>query len=229
MFLSHRAAQAEYFDAPDRTAAEVADGYRLLARVNRLFHFAEPFQRHLPRWLGAERCRSLSLLDLGAGDGSLGRALTAWAGQRGWSWRVTSLDLNPLALRLNPGGHNVAACALALPFADRSFDVVIASQMTHHLAPTAAVARHFREAWRVTRDTLFLNDLHRNGALLAVVWLATHLTRLPAELRSDGLLSVRRGWRLGEWRRLAEEAGIPDARVWLHYGARIMLRARKTD
>ncbi len=229
MFLSRRSAQAEYFDAPDRTAAEVADGYRLLARVNRLFHFAEPFQRHLPRSLGAERCRSLSVLDLGAGDGSLGRELTAWAAQRGWAWRVTSLDLNPLALRLNPGRPNVAACALALPFTDRSFDVVIASQMTHHIPQTEAVARHFREAWRVTRDTLFLNDLHRNCALFAMVWLATHLTRLPADLRSDGLVSVRRGWRIGEWQRLADEAGIPNANVWLHYGARIMLRARRGD
>ncbi len=37
MFLSQRATQAEYFDAVDRSFAEVADGYRQLARANRGF------------------------------------------------------------------------------------------------------------------------------------------------------------------------------------------------
>jgi len=227
MFLARRSAQAEYFDSPQRSFAEVAQGYRELARVNRLFRAADPFQRLLSQWLGAERCQSLSLLDLGAGDGSLGRELTEWAARRRWNWRVTNLDINPLALQLNGNGSNVAASAVALPFRDRSFDVVIAAQMAHHLPDTAAVEQHFREAWRVTRDALFLNDLHRNLALIFLVWVGARLTRISPRMRADGLLSVRRGWRVPEWKTLAARAGIPQAKVWLYHGARIMLRARK--
>jgi len=227
MFLSRRATQAEYFDLPTRTPSEVAAAFGELARVNRIFWFAESFQRYIPRALGRDRCRSLSLLDLGAGDGSLGRVLSQWSAKRGWAWEVTSLDINPLALQLNRAGNNVVGSATALPFRDGSFDVVIASQMTHHLIRDEEVCQHFREAWRVTRDLLLLNDVHRNVAIYFVLGCVLHLFKFSKELRSDGLLSVERGWRVHEWQRLARRAGIQEAEVFLYFGARILLRARR--
>ena len=226
MFLSERATQAEYFDSPELSATEIQQSFQQLARINRLFLRSYPFQSRMIRWLSPERCRALSILDLGGGDGSLGRTLEAWAGQRGFSWQMTNFDLNLHALRLNAPGRNVLGSVVALPFLNDSFDLVIASQMTHHLSDPETV-RHFAEAWRVTRDALFLNDLHRNPALLAVVWMAGHCTRLSPSMRSDGLLSVRRGWHLREWRELARQAGISGARVSLYFGARIFLQARK--
>jgi 2-polyprenyl-3-methyl-5-hydroxy-6-metoxy-1,4-benzoquinol methylase len=227
MFFKRRALQAEYFDEPGRPLEEIAQSYEMLASVNRFFVLAEPFQRVLPRLLGAERCRSLSMLDLGAGDGALGHELTDWAAKRGWDWRIINLDNNPLAMRLNGGTANVVASAVCLPFRDRSFDVVLASQMTHHLMSDVEVCQHFREAWRVTRDLVFINDLHRNLGLYFALWLLMRLRRYPANFRADGLLSVKRGWRVGEWRSLARRAGIPNPQVWLYAGARVMLQARK--
>ncbi|MBI3877005.1 MAG: methyltransferase domain-containing protein [Verrucomicrobia bacterium] len=227
MFLGCRSTQAEFFDAPDRTPEEVARGFRELARMNRVCQFTRPFDSLIPRLLGEARCRSLILLDLGAGDGSLGAELTRRAAARGWNWRVTNLDLNPLALRLNAGARNVAGSALALPFSDESFDVVIASQMTHHLTSDADVTRHFREAWRVARGVVVLSDLHRNAGLLCLVWLWTRALRLSPRLCADGVLSVRRGFHAGEWRALAGQAGISNAEVSVYAGARIVLHARK--
>jgi len=228
MFLKHRALQAEYFDAFDRPAAEVAEGYAMLGRVNRFFAFANPFQTFLPKILGEENCRSLSLLDLGAGDGSLGDELRHWAAGRGWDWLFTNLDMNTQALRLNPAARCVTASALLLPFRDQSFDVVIASQMTHHLMSDDETRRHFCEAWRVTRRTLFINDLHRNVVLYAILWVLLRFCRFPKHFRDDGLLSVQRSYRVKEWRALAARAGIPDARVWLYGGARLMLQASRS-
>lgn len=227
MFLRHRATQAEYFDSPDRSLAEVAEGYRLLARVNRLFHFAEPFQHFLPRSLGPTDCRELSILDVGAGDGSLGTILHEWAATKGWNWSVTSLDANPLALTLSNARARVVGSATRLPFHDNSFDVVIASQMTHHLDSDQQVMAHFGEAFRVARKRVFLNDIHRNAGIYFVIWILLNIHRVPRHFLQDGLLSVRRGWRVGEWKRLAREAGMPDARVWLYGGSRIMLLAEK--
>ena len=226
MFLSQRATQAEYCDRPDLPLSAVADNYRQLARFNRLLLVSDPFQRLLVRWLERGNVKRLSILDLGAGDGSVGRSIEAWARRHGWTWRVTNLDMNVGALWLNPGGRNVAGAVGALPFADNCFDVVIASQMTHHLTDEEAV-QHFREAWRVTRDALFLTDAHRNAAALCVIWGVLRLMRVSPQFLSDGILSVRRSWRVGEWRELAARAGIPSARVWLYYGSRVMLQARK--
>ena len=227
MFLKRRTLQAEYFDVLDRPLEEIADGYARLTHFNRLFLLSEPFKRTLPKLLGVERCRSLSLLDLGAGNNSLGNELTRWAAKRGWDWQFTNLDLNLKALQLNPTGRCIAGSALQLPFRDETFDVVIASQMAHHLQTDDDVCRHFKEAWRVTRDLVFLNDLHRNVALYGILWLLLILNRAPKHFLSDGLISVHRGWWVKEWRQLARQAGIPGARVWLYSGARVMLQARK--
>ncbi len=229
MFLSRRVTQAEYFDSPDRAQAEVAEFYEALARVNRLFVFGEPFQRLLPKCLGPDACRNLSLLDLGAGDGSLGALLTDWAAAgRGWQWRFTNLDLSLPALRLGKPGRRVAGSALALPFRDASIDVVIASQMTHHLANDEEIVRHLREAWRVARRVVLLADLHRGPLLYGVLWLLVHVRRYPKHFCHDALLSVRRGFRVGELRRLAAAAGLGNARVWLYYGGRVLLQAGKS-
>lgn len=163
---------------------------------------------------------------MGAGTGLLGKTLAAWASRRGWHWRFTNLDTNPLALKIGNLPDGVVGSALQLPFADGSFDLVVASQMTHHLA-NEQVVLHWREAWRVSRDAVFICDLHRNAGLYALVWLTLHLMRANRTVMGDGLISVRRGFRLNEWCDLAAEAEIPAPKVWLYHGTRIVLQARK--
>jgi SAM-dependent methyltransferase len=226
MFLRQRSTQTEYFDLPDRTEAEIATSFRDLNRVNVLFRFSHPFEATLPQWLGRTSCEQLNILDVGAGTGLLGKQLTAWARQQGWHWHFTNLDTNPVALKLGGEPDSVVGSALQLPFPDGSFDLVVASQMTHHLTDEQIVT-HWREAWRVTRDAIFICDLHRNAGLYALVWLTMHLMRTEATVLEDGLISVRRGFRRDEWHGLAIRAGIPEANVWRYHGARIVLQARK--
>jgi SAM-dependent methyltransferase len=228
MFLRHRSTQAEYFDLPDRTEVEIAASFRDLNRVNRLFRFSHPFESVLPEWLGRINCKRLDILDVGAGTGLLGKTLTDWAVRRGWRWRFTNLDNNSIALKIGSQPGGVVGSALQLPFADGSFDLVVASQMTHHLTDDQIVT-HWREAWRVTRDAIFISDLHRNVGLYLMVWLTLHLLRANPTVREDGLISVQRGFRQSEWRALAVQAGIPRVKVWRYHGSRIILQARKND
>jgi SAM-dependent methyltransferase len=226
MFFPRRATQAEYFDSPDRPRSEVIEGYASLASVNRLFVFAEPFQRLLPKFLGPDNCRCLSILDVGAGDGSLGQILSRWAQGRGWNWDFTNLDINPAALQMNPGGRNVTGSALELPFADNQFDLVIASQVTHHFSDDEVV-KHLRECWRVARRAVYLTDLHRNPLLYGVIRLLFLVRRFPRHFQEDGLLSVKRGFQLREMKALVQQAGIPGAEVQLYYCSRLIIQARK--
>jgi ubiquinone/menaquinone biosynthesis C-methylase UbiE len=226
MFLSRRAMQEEYFDSA-RPEPEVREFFQCLSRLNRLFAFSEPFQRLLPQGLGHPNLSSLSILDLGAGDGSLGTALTDWATRRNWRWRVTNLDTSLAALSLNPHGVNVAASAAALPFREQSFDLVVASQMIHHL-PEPVVKQLLRESWRVARRGILLCDLHRNAALYVTLWLLFCFRRFPESFRDDALLSVKRSWRVAELQRLALESGLENFEVRLYFGARLVLQAWKT-
>lgn len=227
MLLEQRATEPENLDLPGRTLDIVRDDYHQLGRVNRLFRFAEPFQRLIPMTLGEGHCQSMSLLDLGAGDCSLGDTLESWAQRKKWNWEVTHLDLSPLALSLNESPRRVVGSALALPFRDNSFDVVVAAQMTHHLEVPDGVVRHFREAYRVARKMVIIYDLHRTLPMYLLVWGTLVCLRAPKDFRDDGLLSVKKGWRTPEWLDMAKQAGIEEPNVRVDRVARIVLRAVK--
>jgi len=226
MFFRERSTQAEYFDTPGLSQVQRDEAFRELDRLNILFHFSHPFVSQLPCWLGKKRCEDLKVLDVGAGSGLLAKKLSDWARRRGWNWQFTNLDVNSITPTSASGATFVAGSALELPFADNSFDLVVASQMTHHLTD-AEVVQHWREAWRVTRDAVFISDLHRNAGFYAMLWLTMLLMRTDNNLRKDGLISVKRGFRRREWRELAARAEISNAKVWLYYGTRIVLQARK--
>jgi SAM-dependent methyltransferase len=92
--------------------------------------------------------RDRDVLDLGAGTGAASRA----AGARG-ARRVVAVDRALGMLQADRGARPPAAVgdALALPFASRAFDVVVAAFSLNHLTdPTAGV----REAGRVARRCL---------------------------------------------------------------------------
>ena len=78
------------------------------------------------------------VLDLGAGTGVAGRAALA-AGAR----RVVAADLSEGMLRRGHarGGHPVAADAVALPFRDGRFDLVLAAFCLNHLGPSGRPGR----------------------------------------------------------------------------------------
>ena len=81
------------------------------------------------------------VLDLGAGAGVAGQAALA-AGAR----QVVAVDLSEAMLRRGAGGRPVAADAVALPFRDGCFDLVLAAFCLGHLdRPVAGL----REARRV--------------------------------------------------------------------------------
>jgi ubiquinone/menaquinone biosynthesis C-methylase UbiE len=224
MFLSRRVTQAEYFDS-ERPSAEVAEFFKSLGRVNRLFDFTEPFRRLVPQ-LVSPGCRAITILDVGAGDGALGRTVQGWAANRGWDWRITNLDTSLAALSLNPHDLNVVGSAVRLPLQNASFDVVIASQMAHHLNEGEVTAL-LAEAWRVTRQALIVCDLHRNLGLYLLLWLLFCFQKHSPSFKADALLSVKRAWRVRDLARLAKQAGINAAQVNLYFGARIILQARK--
>jgi SAM-dependent methyltransferase len=226
VFLRHRSRETETFDDLSRPLPEMVKDYAQLTRINRLFRPASPFMRLIEGDGRPGRWRRASVLEIGAGAGELAEELQQWAGRRGWSWEFTCLDLNPAALRLNPLPRKVQGNATQLPFPDGCFDLVIASQMTHHLDDDGVIL-HFREAWRVTRRAVALSDLHRNLLLLGTVAVCGAIMGLSRRMQADGRLSVRRGFRVGEWMEAARAAGIPLEAVTLlvHFGCRILLWA----
>ncbi len=95
----------------------------------------------------------------------------------------------------------------ALPFAAKSVDVVIASQVLHHL-PRAVAVRWIAGFDRVARRAVVLADLRRSHVAMAGMWLAGYALRMGATTRHDAVVSLRRGYTRAEFTGMLREAGV---------------------
>lgn len=120
---------------------------------------ADYLEKHLLARLLARISEVGTLLDVGCGTGHFAR----WLAEHGFG--VVGLDISPAMLteaRKRNGVSYVAGDALALPFVDRSFDVVACITALEFVAdPHGALS----EAVRVARDGLLLGVLSRYSLL----------------------------------------------------------------
>jgi SAM-dependent methyltransferase len=91
----------------------------------------------------------------------------------------------------------VVGSALELPFADRSVDVVICSQVLHHFVEADA-RRLVAELHRVSRGWVVISDLRRSWLAAGGFWVASTALRFHPVTRRDGVTSVLRGFESGE-------------------------------
>jgi SAM-dependent methyltransferase len=93
---------------------------------------------------------TLEVIDVGSGDGYLGAVLQNFRP----GTRVTGVETHVRKLT-KPGMEPVVYDGMHLPFADRSFDVAILSNVLHHADDQAAL---FAETCRVTRRRVIIKD-----------------------------------------------------------------------
>jgi SAM-dependent methyltransferase len=103
--------------------------------------------------------------------------------------------------------------ATALPFADRSVDVVMCSQTLHHFDDAAATSV-LRELDRVARRRVIVSDLRRSWLAAAGLWIASFPLGFHPVSRHDGVVSIMRGYAGDELRRLVTTSigRAPDVR-----------------
>jgi len=90
--------------------------------------------------------------------------------------------------------------AAGLPFRDGAFDLVSCNLFAHHL-DTERLVRFVREALRVCRRAVLINDLVRHPLHLALAFAGFPLMRSRIAWL-DGLTSVRRAYVPDEMRRM---------------------------
>jgi hypothetical protein len=189
---------AEILDSDACPPVEVETSLRDLCRINRWFGGVSTTRKLIERVASATGGKSFSVLEVAAGFGEVSKIAGGQLAYKGITVDVT--DLDRVRTHLLCGNRAVVAEALALPFHDCSFDLVSCSLFAHHLEP-AELARFAREALRVSRCALLINDLVRHPLHLALVYAGFPLMRSYVS-RVDGLASVRRAYIPDEMRQI---------------------------
>lgn len=185
----------EKLDLPGVPGAVVRRSLADVALANSLFGGTRAVLAELRPIIAASGDRTLTLLDVGTGAGDIAVAARRYAKKRGASIVTVGADTcvalaSAAAQRLD---MSVAADALALPFPDRSIDVVVCSQLLHHFSERE-IASVLRELHRVARVRVIVSDLRRSWFAAAGIWLASFPLRFHPISRHDGVLSVLRGF-----------------------------------
>ena len=125
----------ELMDDPAADPATVTESFRNLARSNWWFGGAAAVHFGLAKLVAGARGTTLTLLDVGTGVGDLPRRASRWAARRGVRLEGIGFERSRVAAALaRQGGlHCVVGCAGALPFRARSADIILMSQLIHHL------------------------------------------------------------------------------------------------
>ena len=195
--------------------------HRDIALSNRLFGGLRAVRAEVEGMLVAGGV--VTLLDVGTGTGDVPGDLNRIARQRGVT--LASVGVDGRLELVRQGTHarllaGVCADALHLPFAPRSFDVVVASQLLHHFAMEDAVAV-LRELDRVARRRVVISDLRRSWVAVGGLWLVSFPLRFHKVSRHDGVLSILRGFEAPELSAMIREATGVVPRVRNRAGWRV--------
>lgn len=195
----------EILDDPATEPHVVRRSLADVALANALFGGRRAVCRELARVFSRARGTSLTLLDVGTGQGDLPAAARALARNFDVALRTIALEASPVLAMSSrsPDLPMVRGTALALPFKDRSVDIVICSQLLHHFEDGAA-SMLLREMDRVARSAVVVSDLRRSWMAAAGIWLASWPLRFHPVSRHDGVVSVLRGYTVAELRALVE-------------------------
>jgi 2-polyprenyl-3-methyl-5-hydroxy-6-metoxy-1,4-benzoquinol methylase len=200
----------ELLDDPAADPETVTESFRNLARSNWWFGGAAAVHFGLSRLIGAAaRGSTMTLLDVGTGVGDLPRRAAAWAARRGVQLTGIGFERSRVAamLALRGGLPSVVGCAGALPFRARSADIVMMSQLIHHLSRDAAV-EVIRAASQVARVGVVLADLRRSPIAAIGFRIGAGLLGFDPATKADGVTSVRRGYLPHELAAMLRDAGV---------------------
>ena len=202
-----------------------------MATVNQFLGGTRSLHRHLRSLAKDSHLQTLSMLDVGVGNGAVPRALHRSLAREGVALRWVGIDRSRAVLQVarERGGEAAVllqANGLVLPFPNQSFDVVTSSLTLHHLS-NAQVETFLTEAARVARRAVIMSDLERHPLnYLGARILGITLWRRDPVTRYDGAVSVLRSFTHDELGARARRAPLEPVRVHRHLPFRLVVVGR---
>ncbi|HEY3933270.1 MAG TPA: methyltransferase domain-containing protein [Gemmatimonadales bacterium] len=162
----------------------------------------------------ADRGATLTLFDIGTGAGDLPAHAARAAKKLGVTLRSAGLERTSVAAQLavHAGVPTIVGCAGALPLRPGSVDIVLLSQVAHHLGRDATIDL-LRASSVLARRGVLVSDLRPGRLAAAGFCVAGAALAMHRVTIRDGVTSLRRGYTVAALRSLCQAAGASGARV----------------
>lgn len=216
--LRKRACVTERMDDPDSDVHMLEETLRQFALVNLLFtRIRYLLRRQVLRVTHNRPDRPYQVADLGAGACETAAWLILHAARKGLRVEVTAYDHDPrvVAYAQQRYGHVAGLRIVEASVLDIDFtpapDFVFGSHLLHHLDDAQCELLLARLS-SLPATAILLSDLRRS----AVAYAGYAVLALPFRhsfTRQDGLISIRRGFRMAELRAMVDRATV-DPTAW---------------
>lgn len=224
-----RSYELEIIDTDEYTAEEYEGCLSELRTINRFLGDTRALRKTLLRKIQKTNVKEFSVLDVGAGSGELLRVIADFSRKRNVQTNLCGLELNARSaqaiLEESKNYREISAIrgdALNLPFHDNSFDYTICSLFTHHFTDES-VTQILREMRRVSRQEIFVIDLHRHPVAYHFYNIAAKIFSKNRLIRNDGALSILRSFKPDELRNVGKAAGLKEISVKRFFPYRLVL------
>jgi ubiquinone/menaquinone biosynthesis C-methylase UbiE len=229
--LKNRSHKPERIDTGDYTQAEFERFLKEIRFINRRLGDSAAMRASLLKDIEKNQLQEFSVLDVGAGSGELLSEIAEFGRASGRRATLVGLDLNELSAksvssesRSYPEIGSVRGDALKLPFDDSAFDYSICSLFTHHLSDEQ-IPVVLAEMSRVSRRGIIVIDLERSATAWFLFGLFCFGFRISRLVREDGMLSIRKGFRVDEFKAIANAARLENVTVERHPPYRVVMKS----
>lgn len=227
--VESRSLQPELMDDRTLAAGEHAVALRGLQRIHAFTGTENRFWKSLLQIAAASGCRSLSVVDVGCGDGHLLRQLWKRGQRRGLELTLTGVDISHQALAM--ASHKSAEQNIPIDWARSDIlqgplpvqaDVVMCSLFLHHFE-TDHIPQILERLVAAAERGIVIEDLIRSRFGYALCLFGVHLLSRSRIVHTDGPLSVRAAFRMDEMKELLGKAGLSEASVQRRWPERFLV------
>jgi len=225
--------QDELMDDPQLSSERHDAALRALSRINRISGSAQVVWRPVVQLAKQQGLQKLRVLDVATGSGDIPLALWKKARRSKLDLEVHGVDISPRAVENSKQRADAAGALATFAVHDAlgdelpaGYDVVTASLFTHHLE-NEDVVNLLGKMKRAAGKMVLVNDLVRSRLNLLMVQFASRLVTRCDVVHVDGPLSVRAAFTVDEFRTLADQAGLDNAKISKRWPCRFLLEWRK--
>lgn len=219
MNTTYRSNEPELMDDFSMSGEILTDALDKIDRINQLLGGNQVTINGLKQLLDSKNSKTISILDVGCGNGGMLRELADFALKRKLKFDLTGIDANLSTVQHAqqqsqgyPAIKYICTDIFNEMKQDWNYDVILCTLTLHHFKDQELIAllRFFKKSARIG---IVINDLHRSAIAYYLFQAICFLFRLNHMSRLDGLTSILRGFKRKDLEQYSNALKLMDYRI----------------